>query len=90
MEDDRLIRGLEGEVTAKDADVPDSGLDLFQADRPHRPDREGEHVRVRRQRRTADDFGVQLEELAVAAFLRLLIPEYVPRGVDLDWLWSAP
>src|SRR5207247_11443643 len=65
-------------------------LDLFESDRPHRPDREGERLRVRGQRRAADDLRVQLRELAVPAPLRLLVAERVPGRVQLEGFRPAP
>src|SRR5438094_387203 len=90
MEDDALVRRRKGQVRTQDADIPDPRLDLFEPDRPHRPDREGERLRVRGQRRAADDLRVQLRELAVPAPLRLLVPERVPGRVQLEGLRPAP
>src|SRR3989440_4183750 len=86
MQDDRLVRGGERQESAEDPDVPDSRLDLSQPDRPHRPDGEGQGLRVRGKGSAADDLGVDLRELTVPTLLGFLVSEHIPRAVQLERL----
>src|SRR5438876_1052020 len=90
VQDDALIGARERQERSEDPDVPNPGFDLLQTDRPHRADREGEGLRVGGERGPADDLGVQLIELAVPTFLRLLVPKRVPGGVQLQRFRAAP
>src|SRR3990172_4827932 len=89
MEHEGLVRRPEREEAPKDPDVPDPRFHLLEPDRAHRADREGQDLRVGGQGVPADDLRIELEELAVPALLGLLVPEHVPRRVDLDGLREA-
>src|SRR2546425_3132181 len=89
MQDDRLVRGGERQVSAEDPDVPDPRVPLSTAARRHGADAGGGGPRGGGQGSPADDLRVDLGKLAVPPLLRLLVSEHVPRAVQLERLRAA-